>query len=75
MIECETITRKWGNSIGITLPREIVEKEHLKEDEKITILVLKQRPSLKETFGLLKGKWTKSAQQIKDEIRAELYHE
>ena len=36
MIECETITRKWGNSIGITLPKEIVETEHLKEDEKIT---------------------------------------
>ncbi len=75
MIECETITRRWGNSIGITLPKEIVEMEHLKEDEKITILILKQRPSIKDTFGMLRGKLNKSAQQIKDEARAELYND
>ncbi|MEK6846344.1 MAG: AbrB/MazE/SpoVT family DNA-binding domain-containing protein [Nanoarchaeota archaeon] len=75
MIECETITRRWGNSIGITLPKEIVEREHLKEDERITVLILKQHPSIKSTFGMLRGKLSKSAQQIKDECRAELYHD
>ncbi len=38
-------------------------------------VILKQRPSIKDTFGMLKGKWNKSAQQIKDETRKELYPE
>jgi len=29
--------------------------------------------ALKETFGMMKGKWKKSAQEIKDELRKELY--
>jgi len=74
MIECETITRKWGNSLGITLPKEIVESQHLKEHEKIKILVLKETGNLSKTFGLARGKWKKSAQHIKDEIRKELHH-
>lgn len=74
MIECETITRKWGNSLGITLPKEIVESQHLKEHEKIRVLILKNSGSLRKTFGLAKGKWKKSAQRIKDEIRKELHH-
>lgn len=73
MIECETITREWGNSIGVVLPKEVVEKEHLKKDEKIRILILKQKNPLKKTFGLMKGKWTKSAQEMKDELRRELH--
>ncbi len=36
-------------------------------------LKLHQLP--KDTFGMLKRKWNKSTQQIKDEIRAELYSE
>ena len=52
MIECETVTRKWGNSIGITLPKN----EDIKENEKVHVLILKQKTVLKETFGLGKGK-------------------
>lgn len=74
MIECETITRKWGNSLGVTLPKEFVEEQHIKENEKVRILILKQNHTFKKTFGMLKGKFgKKSTQQIKDEIRAELY--
>ena len=74
MIECETITRKWGNSLGVTLPKEVIEKEHIKEHEEIRILILKQDRTLKRTFGMAKGKWKKTAQRIKDELRAELHH-
>jgi len=70
---CEAVTRKWGNSIGITFPKELVQKEHMKENQKIRVIVVTQDNTLKETFGLLKGKLKKSAQQIKDELRAELY--
>jgi hypothetical protein len=74
MIELETVTRKWGNSIGITLPKEAVEKNKLKENEKIQVLICRQKPILKETFGMFKGKWKKSGQQIKNEIRKELHN-
>jgi len=26
MIECESIARKWGSSLGLTIPKEIVER-------------------------------------------------
>ena len=73
MIECETTTRKWGNSLGITLPKEVVKDAHIKEHEKIRILIIKQNKTLEKTFGMAK-KWGKSAQKIKDEIRAELHN-
>ena len=73
MIECETVARRWGNSIGITLPSEVVKAEHIGENEKVKILVLRQRPVLKQTFGSVR-RWKKSAQNIKDELRKELHH-
>ena len=71
MIECETITREWGNSLGVILPKEIVEKEHLKKNEKIKLLILTQKNPLTKTFGIWKG--AKSTQQMKDELRRELH--
>lgn len=73
-MECETITRKWGNSLGIILPKEVVEKENIKENEKIRVFIFKKKDTLKKTFGMLKSKMKKSTQQIKDELRKELYN-
>jgi len=74
MIECETTIRKWGNSLGITLPKDVVEIENIRENEKIRILIMKQNNLLKETFGVLKDKLKNSSQQLKNEIRKELYN-
>ena len=73
MIEVETITRKWGNSLGITLPKDEVLREHLKVNEKVRVLVIKRLQTPEKTFGMFKGKITKSAQEIKDQLRKELY--
>jgi antitoxin component of MazEF toxin-antitoxin module len=75
MVNTNVITRKWGNSIGVILPKEIVEKEHIKENMRINILISKNSNVLNETFGMLKGKLKKSSQQMKDEIKKELYKE
>ncbi len=75
MIEVETITRKWGNSIGITLPKDELEKEEITENEPVLVLVIKQNQTPKSTFGMFKGKIPKSTQQIKDELKKELYNE
>ncbi|MBI2672383.1 AbrB/MazE/SpoVT family DNA-binding domain-containing protein [Candidatus Woesearchaeota archaeon] len=70
----ETKAKRWGNSIGIVIPSEIAEKEHIKENKIVRLFIIKDNRNVaKETFGLLKGKIKKSAQQIKDELREELY--
>ena len=58
--------KKWGNSVGILLPKEIVEKEKLKVDEKIFIEVVK-KANLTHIFGSLKGKT--SGQDFKNMVR------
>ena len=68
MVETEVKTRKWGSSIGLVLPKEVVDEVGIKPNEKITIEV-KKRPLAKEFFGLLKD-WKRPTQEIKDEARA-----
>ena len=66
--------KKWGNSFGVVIPREVIEKEDIKEDEDVRLIFVKKSSKvLKETFGMLKGKIKKSTQQIKNELRKELY--
>ncbi len=66
MNDIEAITRKWGNSIGITLPKEFVEKENIHPDQKVLIHVT-PITDLRSLRGLItKGK---SSQQRKDEMR------
>ena len=51
MVETEVKTRKWGSSIGVVLPKEVVDEEGIKPNEKITIEV-KKMTLAKEFFGL-----------------------
>ncbi|MBI1970634.1 AbrB/MazE/SpoVT family DNA-binding domain-containing protein [Candidatus Woesearchaeota archaeon] len=67
MTEAECTTRKWGNSIGIIIPKEIVEKEHIKEDEKI-VVDIKRRHYAREFFGMLSD-WKRPTDEIKKEMK------
>ena len=62
----ETIVRKWGNSVGVILPRELVEKEHLKENDKVLVFVVKEA-DLSKNYGSLPR--TISGQKFKDMVR------
>jgi len=73
MIEIESRARKWGNSLGITLPRAELEREGITENDNLKILIMKKDNTFKKTFGMVK--WKKSTQQIKDELRRELYND
>lgn len=73
MMEVEVVARKWGNNMGVTFPSDAVEKEHIQENEHLRLLILKQKNPLKSTFGMMKGKWKQSAQEIKDQIRRDLH--
>jgi antitoxin component of MazEF toxin-antitoxin module len=52
----EAIPKQWGNSIGITIPKDIVDKEHISAKKKIKFIAI----------GSLKLK--KSTQKAMDEI-------
>jgi len=60
--------RKWGNSLGITLPKDFVIKEKIKNGEEIIVDIRKKRIDLSEFFGALKGAKI-DAQKMKDESR------
>ena len=69
-MELETLTRKWGNSIAIIIPSNIVAQGKLKENEMVSVTIEKKKPLLvKDVFGMLKGKINRPTQEIKDEMR------
>ncbi len=61
--------KKWGSSLGLIVPKEIVLKERLKEGEEV-IFEIKKKINLKEVFGALKN-WKIDSQKVKDELRKE----
>lgn len=67
MAEIETITRKWGNSLGITIPQRVIHQIHLHENQKV-IVDIKPVHDLSPLRGMLRS--AKSAQQLKDEMRS-----
>lgn len=64
----ETIPKPWGNSLGVTIPKEIVEREHLSPKKKLIIFVLGEdrKRKLQEAFGTFACKTP--TQQIMEEI-------
>ena len=64
----EVKLRKWGNSIGVILPKELINKKNLKEDQTIIIEVVK-KTDLSKVFGSLKHKKHISGQEFKDIAR------
>jgi len=67
MIEAKL--KKWGSSLGLVVPKEIVLKERLKVGEEI-IFDIKKKVVVKEIFGALKN-WKINAQKVKNELREE----
>lgn len=67
-MEVELVAKKWGSSLGIVLPKMIVEKEHIREND-VIIVEVKKRHYAKEFFGIL-SQWKKPTQQIKDEMKS-----
>ena len=53
MITCKT--KKWGNSLGLLIPKDEVENLDLKEDQQIVVEIIKTKNPLKELFGQFKS--------------------
>lgn len=71
-MEIQTTTKKWGSSLGVIIPKVIVERENLKQNQEIKILAveIKEKTRVKNIFGKLRN-WKIDSQKFKDEIRKE----
>jgi antitoxin component of MazEF toxin-antitoxin module len=65
--DAETVVvRKWGHSMGVTLPPRLVAKQRIHPNDSVVITV-KKVPSFMELAGTWKTK--KSSQELKDEAK------
>ncbi len=60
-----TVMRKWGNSLGVVIPREEASKEGLKENDEVEI-VIRKAVDIRQLFGKYKFR---DLQSLKDELR------
>ncbi|MGA2683034.1 MAG: AbrB/MazE/SpoVT family DNA-binding domain-containing protein [Candidatus Bathyarchaeia archaeon] len=61
----KTKVKRWGNSLGIVLPKTLVDEEGLKEDEEVEVIVRKS-----SDVSCLRGKYPfKDLQHEKDEMK------
>jgi len=63
----ETKPKQWGSSLGVIIPKNIVEKQHLTTHKKIVVFVLNQTAmeNVRKSFGTLKLK--RNTQAILDQ--------
>jgi antitoxin component of MazEF toxin-antitoxin module len=66
----EVKLKKWGNSIGIVIPNETIERLSLKPEEQIVIEISKKENVLKELFGAVK--FRRPVEKIVKEARKDL---
>ena len=65
----ETKLKKWGNSIGIVVPKNFLMDKNLKDGEEVIVDIFK-KGNLSDVFGSLPDLKLDS-QKMKDEIRKE----
>jgi len=72
MIEYETSLKSWGNSIGVIIPKEELQKENLSVNNNVTVIVMQtKKVKVKDLFGKLEN-WKKPTSQIIAEARSDL---
>ena len=60
-------TKKWGNSIGVIIPKEFIRQQNIKPDQEVTILISpKHITTGRDIWGTLKFK--KSTEQLMREV-------
>ncbi len=73
LIETEVQLKKWGSSVGVLLSKKDLQKEGLKEGQKVKIIVVKKSNPLRETFGTIK--FSKSTAQLLKEVDKALWND
>ncbi len=68
MVEIEVVPRRWGNSLAVVIPANIVEKQNIRENKPIKLKFENERPKAGVLWGFAKD-WKTPTQQMKDEMR------
>ena len=71
MMEFDARVKKWGNSLAVVLPNDRARIRNLRRNEVIHVIVLKKSNVARKSFGRFPD--LRPAQEIKDELRKELY--
>ncbi len=50
----ESKIRRWGNSYGVLIPKKEIERENLRDNEPVIVIVKRKISPAKELFGSLK---------------------
>ncbi len=66
-MEIKAIAKRWGSSIGVIIPKDVVEAKRIKENDEIIIEIVK-KADISDIFGLVK-KRKMSGQNFKDMVR------
>lgn len=66
--DVECVAKRWGSSIGVIIPNEIVKKEHIVPNGRIRIRFTRI-PDAKTIWDIGPLAINESAQTIKDELR------
>lgn len=75
MESAQVKTKRWGSSLGIIIPSDIIKKEQIKEGQDIEVFFLKpKKVNMDKLFGSLKN-WKKPTQKLLDEVDKELWKE
>ena len=57
MLEIKAKTKKWGNSIGVIIPKEVIRQQNIKPDQEVTLTISKKPiTKVKDIFGTMKFK-------------------
>jgi len=65
-METTSKIRKWGNSFGVLVPKDLIEKENFKLNEEV-VVKLEKKKDISKVFGILKTK--RSTEDLMREIR------
>ena len=69
MEKIEATVKKWGNSLGIILPSEVIKNKNLKEGIRIDVIIQeKNKTKVKDIFGILKGKIKRDTADLLKEV-------
>lgn len=60
-----SVVRRWGNSLGVVIPREEASKEGIRENDEVEV-VIRKAVDIRQLFGKYKFK---DLQSLKDELR------
>jgi antitoxin component of MazEF toxin-antitoxin module len=70
MATFQTKTKRWGNSMGLVIPRHVTDELGIMTGDMIDV-EMKKRLKVKDIYGLFprKGRKTEETQKFKDQLR------